>query len=134
MKFGIHNSSWLDGPDPAEAFEAVKAKAQWAEDHGFVWFSVLDHMIQIPHTVDVTSGRFSTMGTELRPALPVRNSHAPMPRALAPGAFLFLTSFPVALCHGSLILSQHGVFSMTPVSCGLMATPIRGERCPWPKS
>src|SRR5437764_2229188 len=48
MKFGIHNSSWLDRPDPAEAFEAVKAKAQWAEDHGFIWFSVLDHMIQIP--------------------------------------------------------------------------------------
>src|SRR5260370_13824343 len=48
MKFGIHNSSWLDAPDPAEAFEAVKVKAQWAEDHGFVWFSVLDHMIQIP--------------------------------------------------------------------------------------
>ena len=48
MRFGIHNSSWLDSPDPAEAFEAVKAKARWAEDHGFVWFSVLDHMIQIP--------------------------------------------------------------------------------------
>jgi F420-dependent oxidoreductase-like protein len=48
MKFGIQNSSWLDTPDPAEAFEAVRAKAQWAEDHGFVWFSVLDHMIQIP--------------------------------------------------------------------------------------
>src|SRR5437879_7742936 len=48
MRFGIHNSSWLDGPEPAEAFEAVKAKAQWAENHGFVWFSVLDHMIQIP--------------------------------------------------------------------------------------
>jgi F420-dependent oxidoreductase-like protein len=48
MKFGIHNSSWLDAPDPNEAFEAVKAKAQWAEDHGFVWFSVMDHMIQIP--------------------------------------------------------------------------------------
>jgi len=48
MKFGLHNSSWVDGPDPAEAFEAAKAKAQWAEDHGFVWFSVLDHMIQIP--------------------------------------------------------------------------------------
>src|SRR2546429_4190886 len=30
MKFGIHNSSWLDRPDPAEAF------------------SVMDHMIQIP--------------------------------------------------------------------------------------
>src|SRR3989454_9318337 len=48
MRFGIHNSSWLDAPGPAEAFEAVKAKALWAEDHGFVWFSVMDHMIQIP--------------------------------------------------------------------------------------
>jgi hypothetical protein len=41
MTFGIHNT-----PDPAEAFEAVKA--QRAENHGFVWFSVLDHMIRIP--------------------------------------------------------------------------------------
>src|SRR5260370_37416867 len=48
MKFGIHNSFWLDNPDPAEAFETVKAKAQWAENHDFVWFSVMDHMIQIP--------------------------------------------------------------------------------------
>src|SRR5215831_12340562 len=48
MKFGIHNPSWAFGPDPAEAFEAVKAKAQWAENHGFVWFSVMDHLIQIP--------------------------------------------------------------------------------------
>ncbi len=48
MKFGIHNPSWVCGPDHAEAFEAVKAKAQWAEDHGFVWFSVMDHLIQIP--------------------------------------------------------------------------------------
>jgi len=48
MKFGIHNSSWLDRPEPAEAFEAAKTKAQWAEDHGFAWFSVMDHTIQIP--------------------------------------------------------------------------------------
>jgi F420-dependent oxidoreductase-like protein len=48
MKFGIHNPSWVFGADPAEAFEAVKAKAQWAENHGFVWFSVMDHLIQIP--------------------------------------------------------------------------------------
>jgi hypothetical protein len=47
MKFGVHNSSWLDTPD-LEAFEAAKVKAQWAENNGFVWFSVLDHMIQIP--------------------------------------------------------------------------------------
>jgi F420-dependent oxidoreductase-like protein len=48
MKFGVHNSSWLFGSDPAEAFEGVKAKAQWAESHGFTWFSVMDHLIQIP--------------------------------------------------------------------------------------
>src|SRR5215813_8005522 len=47
MKFGIHNPSWLFGSDPAEIFEAVKTKAQWAEDHGFTWFSVMDHLIQI---------------------------------------------------------------------------------------
>src|ERR1700722_11289488 len=48
MKFGIHNSSWIFGPDPAEAFEGAKATAQWAETHGFSWFSVMDHLIQIP--------------------------------------------------------------------------------------
>src|SRR5215831_6363253 len=48
MKFGIHTPSWVFGPDPAKAFEAVKAKVQWAENRGFVWFSVMDHMIQIP--------------------------------------------------------------------------------------
>jgi len=47
MKFGIHNPSWVLGPDPVEAFEGVKTKAQWAENHGFVWFSVMDHVIQI---------------------------------------------------------------------------------------
>jgi F420-dependent oxidoreductase-like protein len=45
MRFGIHHVSWLETPDP---FEAAKAKAQWAETHGFAWFSVMDHMIQIP--------------------------------------------------------------------------------------
>ncbi len=47
MKFGVHNPSWIYGPDPTEAFEGVKSKAQWAENHGFVWFSVMDHLIQI---------------------------------------------------------------------------------------
>jgi F420-dependent oxidoreductase-like protein len=47
MKFGIHNPSWLYGADPTEAFEGIKTKAQWAEDHGFTWFSVMDHLIQI---------------------------------------------------------------------------------------
>ncbi|HBK06018.1 MAG TPA: LLM class F420-dependent oxidoreductase [Acetobacteraceae bacterium] len=48
MKFGIHNPSWQFGPDPHNAFEGVKAKAQWAENNGFTWFSVMDHLIQIP--------------------------------------------------------------------------------------
>ena len=47
MKFGIHNPSWLFGPDPAEIFEGVKTKALWAESHGYTWFSVMDHLIQI---------------------------------------------------------------------------------------
>jgi F420-dependent oxidoreductase-like protein len=47
MKFGIHNPSWRFGTDPAGIFDAVAAKAQWAENHGFSWFSVMDHVIQI---------------------------------------------------------------------------------------
>jgi F420-dependent oxidoreductase-like protein len=47
MKFGIHNPSWLFGTEPTGIFDAVKAKARWAEEHGFAWFSVMDHLIQI---------------------------------------------------------------------------------------
>ena len=47
MKFGIHNPSWMFGTEPDGIFDAVKAKAQWAEEHGFAWFSVMDHLIQI---------------------------------------------------------------------------------------
>jgi F420-dependent oxidoreductase-like protein len=47
MKFGIHNPSWLFGSDPYQIFEEVKRKAQWAETHGFTWFSLMDHLIQI---------------------------------------------------------------------------------------
>lgn len=48
MKFGIHNPSWLFGANPHEMFEELKKKAQWAEEHGFAWFSLMDHLIQIP--------------------------------------------------------------------------------------
>jgi F420-dependent oxidoreductase-like protein len=47
MKFGIHNPSWLFGPEPTDIFEGLKKKALWAEDNGFTWFSVMDHLIQI---------------------------------------------------------------------------------------
>jgi F420-dependent oxidoreductase-like protein len=47
MKFGIHNPSWQFGTEPDGIFDAVKAKALWAEEHGFTWFSVMDHLIQI---------------------------------------------------------------------------------------
>ena len=46
MKFGIHNPSWLF--DQPNLFDGVKQKALWAESHGFAWFSVMDHLIQIP--------------------------------------------------------------------------------------
>ncbi len=52
MKFGIHNPSWLFGSGPDAIFEAVKEKAQRAEAHGFTWFSVMDHLIQIPGVGD----------------------------------------------------------------------------------
>ena len=48
MKFGIHNASWVFGPDPNDAFAGVKRTALWAEKHGFTWFSVMDHLIQVP--------------------------------------------------------------------------------------
>ena len=48
MKFGLHHASWLDDAGPAEAFEAARRKALWAEEQGFAWFSVQDHVIQTP--------------------------------------------------------------------------------------
>ncbi len=48
MKFGIHNPSWMFGSDQHQIFEEVKKKAQWAEANGFNWFSLMDHLIQIP--------------------------------------------------------------------------------------
>jgi len=48
MKFGIHNPSFVFGPDAHEMFEGLKAKALWAENNGFAWLSVMDHLIQIP--------------------------------------------------------------------------------------
>ena len=52
MQFGIHNPSFVFGPDPATMFEGLKTKAQWAETHGFTWFSVMDHLVQIPWVGD----------------------------------------------------------------------------------
>ena len=49
MRFGIHNPSWLFGSDPYRMFEELKRKARWAEQHGYTWFSVMDHLIQIPN-------------------------------------------------------------------------------------
>ncbi|MEW5940921.1 MAG: LLM class F420-dependent oxidoreductase [Chloroflexota bacterium] len=46
MKFGIHNPSFLY--DPPNLFEGVKQKALWAESKRFAWFSLMDHLIQIP--------------------------------------------------------------------------------------
>lgn len=51
MKFGIHNPSWVFSSNPEEIFEHAKRKAIWAEEHGFTWFSVMDHMMMIPFRI-----------------------------------------------------------------------------------
>ena len=66
MRFGIHHSSWTDGPAPAEAFEAAKAKVQWAEHHGFVWFSVMGHMIHTCRKTDSTKSAAASLAPQLR--------------------------------------------------------------------
>ncbi|HEY1796053.1 MAG TPA: TIGR03560 family F420-dependent LLM class oxidoreductase [Stellaceae bacterium] len=48
MKFGIHSPSWIYSGKPDEAFDGLKEKALWAENRGFDWLSVMDHLIQIP--------------------------------------------------------------------------------------
>ena len=47
MQLGIHNPSFLFSNGEPAIFDELKNKAQWAEAHGFVWFDVMDHMIQI---------------------------------------------------------------------------------------
>lgn len=47
MQFGIHNPSFLFPNGETRIFDDLKRKAQWAEAHGFVWFDVMDHVIQI---------------------------------------------------------------------------------------
>ena len=46
MKFGIHSPSFLY-PEP-NLFDGIKKKALLVEEYGYDWFSVMDHMIQIP--------------------------------------------------------------------------------------
>jgi F420-dependent oxidoreductase-like protein len=46
MKFGIHSPSFIY--DDANIFDGIKKKAIGVEENGFDWFSVMDHMIQIP--------------------------------------------------------------------------------------
>jgi len=48
MQFGIHNPSFRFDGAPTDLFAGLAARAQWAEDNGFTWFSVMDHLIQIP--------------------------------------------------------------------------------------
>ena len=47
MRFGIHNPSFRFEGDPTDLFAGLAARAQWAEENGFAWFSVMDHLIQI---------------------------------------------------------------------------------------
>lgn len=46
MKFGIHSPSFIY--NEPNIFDGIKNKVIQIEQHGFDWFSVMDHMIQIP--------------------------------------------------------------------------------------
>ena len=48
MHFGIHNPSWRFPGAPTDLFAGLAARAQWAEANGFTWYSVMDHLVQIP--------------------------------------------------------------------------------------
>ena len=48
MKFGIHSPSWMYDSGPHDIYEEVKRKVLRAEELGYDWFSVMDHLIQIP--------------------------------------------------------------------------------------
>ena len=65
MKFGIHNPSFNFPNGNAHIFDDLKRKAQWAEAHGFVWFDIMDHMIQIAPGVGEASDPFMEGWTTL---------------------------------------------------------------------
>jgi F420-dependent oxidoreductase-like protein len=46
MKFGIHSPSFVY--NESNIFDGIKNKVIKIEQHGFDWFSVMDHMLQIP--------------------------------------------------------------------------------------
>ena len=55
LQFGIHNPSFLFPNGETRIFDGLKRRAQWAEAHGFVWFDVMDHMIQVAPGVGMVS-------------------------------------------------------------------------------
>ena len=46
MRFGYHNASFY--PNAEQPFEATVERAKRLEDAGFEWFSVMDHLWQLP--------------------------------------------------------------------------------------
>lgn len=65
MQFGIHNPSFLFQNSEGSIFDQLKHKVQWAEDHGFVWFDLMDHMIQIAPGVGDADDPFMESWTTL---------------------------------------------------------------------
>ncbi len=65
MQFGIHNPSFLFQDSEGSIFDQLKHKVQWVEDHGFVWFDLMDHMIQIAPGVGDADDPFMESWTTL---------------------------------------------------------------------
>lgn len=65
MQFGIHNPSFLFQDSEGSIFDQLKHKVQWVEDHGFVLFDLMDHMIQIAPGVGDADDPFMESWTTL---------------------------------------------------------------------
>ena len=49
MKFGLHNFSFIPTTmKPIDVWPEIRERAQWLEENGFEYFSVMDHFWQIP--------------------------------------------------------------------------------------
>jgi len=73
MQFGIHNPSFIFQNSKSSIFDQLKQKIQWAEDHGFVWFDLMDHMIQIAPGVGDADDPFMESWTTLAALAAVTN-------------------------------------------------------------
>lgn len=110
MQFGIHNPSFIFGNGDAAIFDDLKQKVQWAEAHGFVWFDIMDHMIQIAPGVGEADDSFLESWTTLGALAAVTQTIrlAPMVTSVSyrnPALLAKMAATVDIISHGRLTLS-----------------------------